>query len=244
MQINKLAHLQEIELALRELQILSETTKAPAPEEIQLLGTIIDNTFGFLTAAGNSLQLKLNPHLLNKNFCIPVFEDDKNWVSLQQAVHRSFFSSIHLGTEKALDCICEEYSLEISVSQQKKAQDIILNLNLEASSKAAKSILSLAGKLPSFTDYLNAALNHSTMQKEQKTRWRKYFIALSLVRNKVSHSDPSLNESNRDVLLEGGFGAMIDASGMLQMNPRLYRQVCEHLIQFFTELGLHVKSKS
>jgi hypothetical protein len=85
---------------------------------------------------------------------------------------------------------------------------------------------------PGFDDYLESVLATVTMPPETMAQWRRFFRAFSIVRNKASHSDPSLKDSERKALTDGGCGVMISASGDLAMNPRMYAQFVTLTLQF------------
>ncbi len=223
-EINKQSHLHHILTTLEELIIISKKTAAPSDNCFQYIGTIVDNTAGLLTAPANSLD--------NGNRRI-IFSEDKNWVSLMQAVHRSFLSSIQAAVEKALSEQCNY----VEIKNKKKIDSLLEELSDKLTNAQKRAIKSLSPKKPSFNDYLEAVLkNNNTMSADRKTIWRKYFKCLSLVRNKVSHSDCSLSSSEKELLMHNGFSPLVNETE-LQFNSRIYTQVCNHAIQFFQELG-------
>ena len=65
---------------------------------------------------------------------------------------------------------------------------------------------------------------------------RKFFDALTIVRNKSAHSDPSLTANEVQRLKDGGYGVLASADNQLQINPRNYYQVAFHTMDFFDEL--------
>lgn len=97
--------------------------------------------------------------------------------------------------------------------------------------KKLKSML--ARNKPVFEDYLNSALDISSLNKKQKTIWRRFFSALSITRNKVSHSDHTLSSSEITALKNGGFGALISLKGEIEVNPRIYFQMSAFILDFF-----------
>jgi len=80
-------------------------TAAPAPIPHQYVGTVADTTIGLLTAPANALDNGVRRIQ---------FSNDRNWLSLMQAVHRSFFSSLQLAIESGLEAICREQGLKVS----------------------------------------------------------------------------------------------------------------------------------
>ena len=89
--IDKQAHLEHLNQAMNELSMLAPTTGGKASEAVQFVGTIIENTLCLLTAPANALD-KGNRQVW--------FDEDKNWLSVMSALHRSFFSGIHTATER------------------------------------------------------------------------------------------------------------------------------------------------
>lgn len=204
---------------------LSKALAAPAPECLQFLGTVVDNTIALLTAPANAIDGG------SRNFR---FGAPRNWLSLVQAVHRSFFSSILLTTEAALAGICRERNIEVIPSSRAKATEIVQRLKGRISMRDAKDIMSLTGKQPQFNDYLNVVLRTAKLRKADAAMWRKYFRALSIIRNKASHYDTTLSDGEVTALGEGGFSVAV-TDGRLGVNPRMYKQVVEHTGRF---LGL------
>ncbi|HAU2052860.1 TPA: hypothetical protein JBK15_15970, partial [Legionella pneumophila] len=143
-EINRNSHLQHILTTLEELIIISKKTAAPSDNCFQYIGTIVDNTIGLLTAPANSLD--------GGNRRIS-FNDDNNWVSLMQAVHRSFLSSIQTSVERALAESCKI----IEIKSKKKINSLLKELDGKLTNKQIKLIESLAPKKPSFDDYLEAS---------------------------------------------------------------------------------------
>jgi hypothetical protein len=206
-----------------ELMPLSKGLAAPAPECLQFLGTVVDNTIALLTALANAIDGG------SRNIR---FDKASNWLSLMQAVHRSFFSSILIATEAALAGICRELNIEVVPSSKIKATEIVQRLKGRISERDAKDIMGLAGKQPQFSDYLNVVLKRGKLRGADATMWRKYFRALSIIRNKASHYDTTLSDVEVTALKGGGFSVAV-TDGRLGVNPRMYRQVIEHTKRFF-----------
>lgn len=227
--INRQRHVQVIDEAITELLTLHVRTAAPAPLPHQYVGTIVDNTIGLLTAPANSLDAG-SRHI--------GFEQDGNWLSLMQSVHRSFFSSLHTATERALVEICAERKVEVVSRLQAAAEKAFGDLDSEipktgAAHRAVKNLRKLFRTVrPGFDDYLNTVIERSALQPEVRLNWRRYFRALSIVRNKASHSDPTLSPAEVTDLRTGGFAAMIQKPETLVMNPRMYFQVATFTLDF------------
>jgi hypothetical protein len=223
-------HLQRIEEAIAELSSFHPRTTEPAQIPHQLLGTIIDNTIALLTAPANSIDQG------SRNVA---FSDSRNWLSVMQAVHRSFFSSLMTATEAGLSYLCGMRNVAVESRQRKKMIEVVDAL--EKSASAAKVELRelkqlrrlIPGDRPIFTDYLESVLEGSLLSDSDKKTWRQFFRALSIVRNKASHSDTTLSETERRDLRDGGCVTMIAADGTLVLNPRMYAQAAHFVLQFF-----------
>jgi len=230
--LNKATHLQRILESINQLLLVSAKTGNPAPIPHQYIGTVIDNTIGLLTATANSLDLG--------NRVISHTEDHQ-WLSLMQSVNRSFFSSIHIATETALAHICTTNNIEVLSRQQEKMSKAIDAIEAAIENKAIlkkqfKSLRASCLKHPAFKDYLETALSIKEHNSDFKKTWRKFFDALSIIRNKVSHSNPTLNYKEKEKIRDGGFGVFISAEGTLQFNSRMYEQVAVFTLEFFDEL--------
>jgi hypothetical protein len=233
--IDRQRHLEVINESIKELLTLHARTAEPAPLPHQYIGTIVDNTVGLLTAPANSLDQGARSI---------VFEQDRNWLSLVQAVHRSFFSSLHTATEMALGEICEKRGLVVTSRLYAAAQKAFDELTPElpdtvAARRAVKNLRNLIRTVhPGFNDYLELAISTSALPKDAQATWRKYFRALSIVRNKASHSAPALSLAEVEDLRKGGYGVMVNESGSLVMNPRMYFQAATHVLDFLDAVGV------
>jgi hypothetical protein len=219
--------------AIKELGAFHQRTADPAPLPHQYVGTIIDNTIGLLGAPLNSID---------GGSRYIKFDDPHNWRSLMQAVHRSFFSSILSAVEKGLYHLCEEHQFEVTGSQSEKLLASVHEIQelLQGAGIQTKELEKIAKHFqaykPGFNDYLNALLEESSLNKDAKKKWRGFFRALSIVRNKVSHSDVSLTDQERSDLHSGGCGVMVAGDGSLAINTRMYAQVASIVLVFFDEL--------
>jgi hypothetical protein len=222
-------HLQRILEAIQELMRFHAKTATPAPLPHQYVGTVVDNTVGLLMTPANGLDGGKRTIR---------FSDASNWLSLMQAVHRSFFSSLQLAIEAGLLAICRERGLQVSSRLREDMQSEIRKIENAAGDNDAihcgvKHLRSFLKRYrPSFDDYLESVLTTVSLPNITKARWRRFFRALSIVRNKASHSDTSLTETERKALVEGGCGVMISKSGDLVMNPRMYAQFVTFTLQF------------
>lgn len=222
--INKETHLKRIQEAINELLELHQRTKAPNMVANQYIGTIADNTVSLLTASANSLD--------NGKRTV-TFSDENNWVSLMQAVHRSFLSSLHTAIEVSLEKI-----LECQKQQVENKQQISLKKKLETfkplPTELEEFIIGIINGIPlNFQDKLNSVLEQTSLTNKHKTIWRKFFNGMTIVRNKVSHSNPTLTQTEQDILIQGGLKVLISKKGDIQVNPRMYKQFAEFTLNFF-----------
>ena len=229
---NKEKHLKIIQEAINELGLLEDRTKDPNPFAHRYIGTIVDNTRGLLTAPANSLD---------KGSRNVTFSDDKHWLSLMQAVHRSFFSSLHTAVEKSFETILEDKKIEAENKQQKQYKQKLKNyepidVNLEA------FITKIIEGIPlNFSDKLNAVLELTSLPKTVKGTWRKFFIGMTIVRNQVSHSNSALTQQEQEALIQGGLKALVSTNGDLQVNPGMYKQFAEFSLIFFDLVYSNIK---
>lgn len=217
-------HLQRISETIEELMPLSKTYAAPAPESIQFLGTVVDNTVSLLTAPANAIDGGSRRITFEKNL---------NWRSLMQAVHRSFFSDIRTAAEAGLTQTCRKYGINVTSSSVGRARKIIHRLRDRLTQDEAEEIMDFAGREPQFHDYLDAVLRRSNL--EGAPAWRKFFRALSLIRNKGAHffEETPLSSDEAVVLREGGFSDAISDGQQFGVNPRMYRRTVEQIRNFF-----------
>jgi hypothetical protein len=227
--LNRQAHLADINQAIAELAALESRTISPAPIYHQYIGTIIDNTIGLLTAPAS---------ILNSPVPRIAFSEDHNWLSLMLAVHRSFFSSIQIGLEKALCELCTTNGVKVVSKFQRTAEKAFSELvphiaETEDAARATKNLRKIfrVGH-PGFDDYLNAALDTSSLSAKDKKEWRKYFRAISILRNKTSHSDTELSDAEKTAFHDAGFGDYLSESGTLRLNSRRYCQVAVRVLNF------------
>lgn len=215
--------LKAITNSIDELMNFRDRTKAPNPVTHRYIGTIVDNTLGLLCSVANSLD---------KGCRKITFDQMENWTSLMQAVYRSFFSSLHIAIEKAL--------LETNVkaeSSEGKRYIKIINEICENEPQKKELLEYFTKRTPSFSDLLDALLKDKKMNSNKKTIWRKYFKALSILRNKASHSDTKLSDIQRQSLIDGGFKVCVSQHGELQANTNMYAQIVKYVLDFLDEMN-------
>ena len=231
MTFNAETHLQHIEESLAALLTFAPRTAAPAHVAHQYVGTVIDNTLAHSVAAANSLDGGTRT---------ATFSESRNWESLLQAVHRLFFASMHLAIERGLNDVCEAAGVEVqssTTSQFDREYDKLLTaLEIDSSNEQAQRFKKKCRPRahPTFDDHLNAALKLPSLNLPRETQqtWRSFFRALSIVRNKASHSDPTLSSTETADLAKGGCAAMVSSNDTLVLNVRMHTQVVERVLSF------------
>lgn len=223
------SHVKSLDEAVAELLPLTRITAAPAPVQYQYVGTMVENTLVMLTAVANSVDGG-DRYL--------TFSDFRNWVSAMAAVHRSFYSSIVMAVEISLVEFCRDEGVMVTSGRLAQAESIISELDESATAKIKKRILSLAGGNPAFMDYVRAAVKARISEAERRAIWVNFFDALTILRNKASHSDVSLSEGERKRLVAGGCEVLVADDGNLQLNSRNYKQVVDFVLMFYRELGI------
>jgi hypothetical protein len=226
---NSQAHFDNIQSALADLHALQGRTKDPAPLPHQYVGTMIDNTFALLTAPSNALSggsLRIG------------FDQWGNWLSLLQAIHRSFFASIIIGVEKGCAVFCEASGTTVLARPNGRAMRLLKKVdeaaagNVAVLDATAKLRDVLAPKHPAFADYLEAAMSAARFNDVDRKTWRQFFLAVAVVRNKASHSNSALTDTDRATLTHGGCAPLIGAHGDLAVNPTHYPQIASHALDF------------
>lgn len=210
-------------IAVVDLDSLGKEFAAPAHMCFQLLGTLVDSTKGLLTAPMNAIDGGDRKFAFNLNIA---------WDSLMQAVHRYFLSSLQVAIEKGLRTICKEHEIEVSSSLRRRAQEVVDGIADKITPEEAKAIMDLVGKHPQFDDYLNATIKAAALSQDDAKMWRRFFRALSIIRNKVSHSDASLSEAEITSIKAGGLDAAVKDVG-LGWGSHMYAPVVSVVAEFF-----------
>jgi hypothetical protein len=158
-------------------------------------------------------------------------------LSLIKSVHRSFFSSVMIGTEKGLDWLCAraDVTVESSIRRQLDAviDKIAADFDADTIRPHLRAIKNLRSNLITFQDYLNTAMEHTEVADDFCSNWRDYFRALSIIRNKASHSKVTLTDTERQDLRKARFDSWIDDRGELQLNTLRYAEVSARILDFF-----------
>jgi len=220
-------YLDVINQALPQLVEIHKRTAKPELLLHQYVGTIADSLAGLLDGAANSL-------IGNSRI---VFSELRSWEIMSSLILRSFFSHMHSSIEQGF---IEFYTTQqLSLPKSTRNQKIIKKI-LKIENEHAYDLSELRkffkDSPPTFTDYLNGLLKESSLRKKRKEIWNNYFKALTIIRNKASHSNAILNENEITELNKGGFTPMISKNNTIEANPLYYVQVINFTLDFFDEL--------
>ncbi len=180
----------------------------------------------------------VNPHLVQ-------FADDY-FGNRNISMHREFLRELHTNIEDGLSQIVEQKQFPLLITKEEQAKSIVESIKQKLGDTTIirtelKKILRLGGMFPTFNDYLNTVIENIPLPETYRHECRMYFDAFSIVRNKMSHSDMTLSESEKEKLITAKFGKIIapDGKGM-QMTFEGYKLLIGDAIRFFDQLNSHM----
>jgi len=230
--MNKEEYAKKIKKEIVLLQQYQKILRNKNPNH-QFLEPLIGNTIASMVDLVIYLEGK-NPYYVEFN---EAFFNNR-----QAAMHRTFFSDFHVVTEDGLRKIIKKKNFRIVINKQALAFSIIEKIRKKISNHAKiktelKRIVQLAGNHPTFNDYLNTVINSiKSLDQGYIKETRDYFDAVNVIRNKVSHSDMSLTEKEKETLIKGRFKNAVSSQGKLQMTFEGYKNLIRDIIQFFDTL--------
>ncbi len=231
-QTQKENHIKKLKESIVNLQGIEKILVKKNPNH-SFLYSVIGN------AGSGMIELLL--YLEGKNPYYNQF-DDKFYNNRQATMHRVFFGDLHVAVEEGLRKIITEQKLTIITSKVLMANNIVNKISSKLSDMTAikhelTEIKKLASNHPTFNDYLNTVLNHiKRLSNKYKKASRVYFDGLSIIRNKVSHSDMSLTDIEKQKLKNAKLGNAISKDGLLQMTFEGYKFLVGDVIRFFDTL--------
>ena len=165
------------------------------------------------------------------------------FMNRQIAMHKTFITDLHIGIEDGLRKIIKENKYSVSVTRAEQAEGIIeaIKKKIPDASKIGaelQSIRNLGGKHATFNDYLNVVLkNIISLTDTYRNSCRMYFDGISILRNKVSHSDIAFSESEVNKLKNAKLGNAVtsDGKGMV-FTFEGYKFLVADIIRFFDNL--------
>jgi hypothetical protein len=200
--------------------------------EFQTLGTVVQSTACFLTIAANTLdhgQRQLN------------FSDKGDWQNLISNINRFFYAHVHTAIEVELIEFCNRKKIKIeSTVKRKLFEKYEKTLKQKIPTEHQKDIEDFlqenTSDRPSSMDFLNSSLKEISFSEDEKTYFRIFYEALSILRNKSSHSDPSLNDYESKKLKQAKLDFLISSQGTLQSQPGHYFHISKMVMIFLDNL--------
>lgn len=216
---------------------------------IQQIMMVKNPTYPFLDPVINNVMISMVDLILYLEGGNPYFKNPtKEFSNYRQiGMHRIFFSELHIAVEEGLRNMVKDQNFQVKINKQELAKNIVecIKQKLKCISliilPEMNKIIRLAGKSPTFNDYLNAVLdNIPSLETKYKLEVRIYFDALNIIRNKISHSNMELSELEKTKLIRAKFKNAITPDGQLQMTFEGYKFLINDVIHFFDNLNAHL----
>lgn len=228
------SHIEQIDLAIARFGQLIPVTSLSrglryGGKPQRRIGVVTDNTAVFLGAAANALD-----NGTRKSF----IQGHEVWIYIMRAVHCFFLQEILKATEAGFIDICTQDKITIQSSSLRSLQAEIVKIGLpEGQRNKVLHIVRSRYIRPGFKDYLEGILSNHAFSSNRKKRWRSFFRAFVIIRNKASHTDASLTENEKQELIGSGFANFISPKGELHTTPSHYCFISESIILFFDEVS-------
>jgi hypothetical protein len=233
--VDRQKYFESAQQAWAQLGELEDRTVVPAPIPHRYVGSAARAVRAMLLGPCHIAQQfaeaerSADPELIAAN--------DTHLAQVMLVIDRAFFQMIHTAVQMGLETVCETEGWSVQNSQARQLNGIIARLR-EKDQKGRfgdelKQLTRMRPKFPRFDDYLETVLKRKEMPEQFTGMARRYFIALSILRNKCSHTDVRLTDAERKRLRDGGFGAVISDDGELIAGPKLFPQVVDHVLHFF-----------
>lgn len=203
------------------------------------------------TAAGEIriFMVSLFLYLIGENpYYSPMFKEEF-FISQLQLMHRACLQSLHISVEVALNEVLKAMKIKPQKSLADQKNKLIVRIKNKLPNNCRLKIrkeLEEIGKIghnyAQFDDYLRTVLRNVVLfedtnrDKDYKKGAKQFFRALSIVRNKQSHSNQSLTENEKIDLVSGGLKKMIDSDGKLRMGINYYKLLFDGVVNFFNLL--------
>jgi len=81
-------------------------------------------------------------------------------------------------------------------------------------------------------EYIDGLLKTSQMSRAGKKKWRVYFDALRILRNKTSHSDSSIKPHELQVLQDARLDIHIGVGNRMQASVINFKPILERVLEF------------
>ena len=182
----------------------------------------------------------------DKNPFFKIFAEDY-FANRNITMHKTFFNDLHIGTEDGLRQIIQKNNFPMTITREEKAKSLVERISnkIKESSKIngeLKEILELVGTHPTFNDYLNCVLNNiPSLSTTYIKGCRIFFDGFNIIRNKVSHSDMTLSESEKEKLIKAKLTNAISPDGKsIQMTFEGYKLLISDIIRLFDRLYANI----
>lgn len=173
--------------------------------------------------------------------------DEGYFMNRQIAMHRSFFSDLHIGIENGLEETIKSKKFQVEISKEKKVNNLVKKIKekLTESSqieKELKEITSFIPIYPSFNDNLNSVLKNINGLDEQYIKdCRTYFDGFNIIRNKVDHPFHKFTDSEKERLKSAKLSKVVADNGTdFVMTFEGYQFLIEDVIRFFDNINAHL----
>jgi hypothetical protein len=186
--------------------------------QFQTLGTVIQTTTCFLTVAANTQDNGQRQLTFSKH---------QDWKNLMSNINRFFYAHLHTAIELELVEFCKNQNISIQSSQKRRLlekyeKELKKEVPNDFHSKIESFLHKNAYDRPSTMDILNTALTQIDITNKDKTYFRLFYDALSILRNKSSHSDSALSASEKSRLQQAKLDFLISDEGELHSQAGHY----------------------
>ena len=198
--------------------------------ELRGLGAVVQGIICFLTVAANTLdkgQRQLR------------FSEKDDWNNLMTLINRAFYANLHTAIEAELLDFCKRKNTDVESSHRRKLlkefnERLRPNLPPSLADEFEIFIQKILPDRPSSNDILNSALKVATFTNDDKKYFRRLYEALSVLRNKSSHSDITLTESDKLKLQDAQLTFLVSSTDTLQSQPGHYF-ILTQMVSLFLE---------
>jgi len=160
---------------------------------------------------------------------------DTDYRGLLLSIYRCALTGAHIYFEESLLQWCEEHNIPVTASGHRKWTSVMGKIEAELSPSGKRQLQRLEpSKKPSAQDIAEAAL--SVLSDDRQAVWRDFLAAVAILRNKLSHSQPTTSPSDQEGLRKAGMGDIIAPSGELGLHAGLILLVIPKLLEFFDEI--------
>jgi hypothetical protein len=247
-----------------EIEILSASQASSVPERYRAMARELLTVHMQLMKMEEPLISQSGPHrrlstiirstaallMVPINLAVPnsiganLHEDsDLDYQHLLISIYRCTMTGAHIYFEESLLEWCEQNSIHVANSMYDKWASIRSKLVSELTEKGLKQFDRLEpNKEPSAPDVLNAAV--SILSPDRAKMWLDYLSAVAVIRNKLSHSRPTLSPSQQERLCKADMGSLITNDGLLHFNAFLLPTTIQNLINFLREIETAFREKA